>query len=216
VQYVIGAAYTQSGTEEKLHEDVKKTYDPAILDYSEAAIVVDHYTPDEYIKSGEITSAYGDIVKFVYTPETVKYTVEKTTVDGELISSDEIEGYYNEVVKIDSELKGYQFVSSDKELEFELTAPLKVVLNYRSKMFSKELDITTNIVEDEPVYLGMEIELTAVMESDIQDAKLQWQHSKDGENWVDEPGANDSSFRYELTTETAELWWRVILTGTAE
>ena len=39
---------------------------------------------------------------------------------------------------------------------------------------------------------------------------LQWQHSTDGVNWTDEPGANEGTYSYILSEENAGYVWRIV------
>ncbi len=39
---------------------------------------------------------------------------------------------------------------------------------------------------------------------------LQWQHSTDGENWIDEPGANEDTYSFILSEENARYYWRIV------
>jgi hypothetical protein len=39
---------------------------------------------------------------------------------------------------------------------------------------------------------------------------LQWQYSIDQKEWTDEPGANGTSFTFELNETTVQYTWRVV------
>ena len=65
--------------------------------------------------------------------------------------------------------------------------------------------------KDTPAYAGTPITLTAeLIGFEGKQYTLQWQHSTDHQNWVDVPGANGTSFTYELNIETTEYYWRVV------
>ncbi len=71
--------------------------------------------------------------------------------------------------------------------------------------------INTNGFTGKPAPAGTMIKLTAELTGfEGKTYTLQWQHSVDKQNWIDEPGANEIDFTYELTAETAQYHWRVI------
>ena len=71
--------------------------------------------------------------------------------------------------------------------------------------------LTSDLPEGEPVYEGtmitMKAELTGFEDLDYT---LQWQHSVDLQEWIDEPGANDTTYTFELNETTVQYTWRVV------
>lgn len=71
--------------------------------------------------------------------------------------------------------------------------------------------ITSDWPDGKPAYVGTKIKLTANLTGfDNKDYTLQWQHSTDQETWIDEPGANDIDFTFEVTETTGQYTWRVV------
>lgn len=66
--------------------------------------------------------------------------------------------------------------------------------------------------EGQPAYPGTPITLTATLSSGFEGKSytLQWQHSTDLQNWTDQPGANDITYTYILSDETAQYYWRIV------
>jgi hypothetical protein len=171
----------------------------------------EHYTPDEIVKEGMIAKAFGDVVKFVYAPETIKYTVIRQTTEGEEISTEEIDGYYGQLVNVETKLEGYKFIESDKDTSFELTANTSIILDYEEIVDTRKVTVTSDVDINRPLYLGTKVTLTAHLEG-YEDSNyiLQWQRSKDNENWDDIEGANEMSFTYTIDFETVKYMWRVV------
>ena len=64
---------------------------------------------------------------------------------------------------------------------------------------------------NKPAYEGTPITLTAVLTGfENKSYTLQWQHTTDGENWIDEPNANEIQFTYVMNDTTAKYTWRVV------
>lgn len=71
--------------------------------------------------------------------------------------------------------------------------------------------ITSDWPDGKPAYVGTKIKLTANLTGfDNKDYTLQWQHTTDQETWIDEPGANDIDFTFEVTETTGQYTWRVV------
>ena len=77
------------------------------------------------------------------------------------------------------------------------------------------ITITSDWPEGKPAPSGTMIELTAHPSGfdglvEGVDYILQWRYSTDLQNWIDEPGANEITFTYELNTTTAQYTWKVV------
>lgn len=75
----------------------------------------------------------------------------------------------------------------------------------------KNIHITSSIPSGESVIFGTEITLTAELTGfEGTEYILQWQHSTDRNNWVDQEGANGLQFTYTLDDETIQYIWRAV------
>lgn len=75
----------------------------------------------------------------------------------------------------------------------------------------RAIKLSSDWPEGEPAYEGDMITLTAeLIGFENVNYTLQWQHSTDMQEWVNEPGANGASFTYELNETTCEYIWRVV------
>jgi hypothetical protein len=83
---------------------------------------------------------------------------------------------------------------------------------YKGKpIIPMSIHITSSIPSGEVVLLGTEITLTAELTGfEGKNYKLQWQHSTDRQNWVDQEGANDLSYTYMFDEETIQYIWRAV------
>ena len=76
---------------------------------------------------------------------------------------------------------------------------------------ARSIRLTSDWPEGEPAYAGTMITMTAELTGfEDVDYTLQWQHSVDGNEWINEPGANDMTFTFELNETTVEYTWRVV------
>ena len=75
----------------------------------------------------------------------------------------------------------------------------------------RAIKLTSNWPEGEPAYEGDMITMTAeLIGFEGTNYTLQWQHSTDKKEWVNEPGANGTTFTYELNETTCQYSWRVV------
>jgi hypothetical protein len=76
---------------------------------------------------------------------------------------------------------------------------------------SMSIQIHSNIPSGEAALIGTEITLTAEMIGfEGKEYTLQWQHSTDHKNWIDQEGANDLTYTYMLDDDTVQYIWRAI------
>ncbi len=76
---------------------------------------------------------------------------------------------------------------------------------------SMRIRITSDWPEGEKAYAGTKITMTATLFGfDDVDYVLQWQHTTDGNIWIDEPGANDITYTFTLDQQTSQYTWRVV------
>jgi hypothetical protein len=75
----------------------------------------------------------------------------------------------------------------------------------------RAIRLSSDWPEGKPAYEGDMITLSAeLIGFENLNYTLQWQHSTDMQEWVNEPGANGTSFTYELNETTCEYTWRVV------
>jgi hypothetical protein len=82
---------------------------------------------------------------------------------------------------------------------------------HKGVKIERKISITSDWPEGEPAYEGDMITMTAeLIGFENLDYTLQWQHSTDKQEWIDEPGANGTSFTYEMNETTCQYTWRVV------
>jgi hypothetical protein len=172
----------------------KKNYQFEPYDFSNANLTIDGVT---YIYSA--TELDDETVSY--------YTVSFQNVKKELrINQDKdwhdnhpegwIDGSQEQYGNEDNETGGYH-------------ANYKATL-HRATAAPKSVSITSNWPSDKVAYEGAQITLTATLEGFGSGVALQWQHSTDKVNWVNEPDATGMTFTYTLNEETASYSWRVV------
>ena len=75
----------------------------------------------------------------------------------------------------------------------------------------KTIRLVSDWPEGKPAYAGTQITMTAEL-TGFEDTEytLQWQYSTDLNEWTSEPGANGTSFTFELDETTVQYTWRVV------
>jgi len=75
----------------------------------------------------------------------------------------------------------------------------------------RAIKLTSDWPAGEPAYAGTMITMTAeLIGFENVDYTLQWQHSVDNKEWINEPGANDTKLTFELNETTVQYTWRVV------
>lgn len=75
----------------------------------------------------------------------------------------------------------------------------------------RAIRLTSDWPEGQPAYAGTMITMTAeLIGFENLNYTLQWQYSIDQKEWTDEPGANGTSFTFELNETTVQYTWRVV------
>ena len=93
-----------------------------------------------------------------------------------------------------------------------LTENLHLYAQWKSVQDGKlVIVITSDWPSGKPAYTGTEITLTANLTGfENKNYTLQWQHSTDLENWIDEPGATSINFKFVVDAITGQYHWRVV------
>lgn len=82
---------------------------------------------------------------------------------------------------------------------------------HKGVKIERKISITSEWPEGEPAYEGTMITMKAELTGfENVDYTLQWQHSVDNKEWIDEPGANGETFTFELNETTVQYTWRVV------
>jgi hypothetical protein len=98
----------------------------------------------------------------------------------------------------------------DYKVAFHKGKPLTLEANEDSNE-NLEIRAYSDWPEDKVAFAGAEIPMRAeLIGFEGKSYDLQWQHSTDGENWVDEPNSNSITFTYILNEETSQYVWRVV------
>jgi hypothetical protein len=75
----------------------------------------------------------------------------------------------------------------------------------------RAIKLTSDWPAGQPAYAGTMITMTAeLIGFENVDYTLQWQYSVDNKEWINEPGANGTSFTFELNETTVQYTWRVV------
>ena len=75
----------------------------------------------------------------------------------------------------------------------------------------RAIKLTSDWPAGEPAYAGTLITMTAeLIGFENVNYTLQWQHSVDNKEWINEPGAKDTTYTFELNETTVEYYWRVV------
>lgn len=76
----------------------------------------------------------------------------------------------------------------------------------------KKVVVSSNMDGMEEAEAGTEVILSTELQG-FGDAEVtfRWQYSVDGSDWMDIEGANADSYSFELTEETVQYYWRVIV-----
>jgi hypothetical protein len=75
----------------------------------------------------------------------------------------------------------------------------------------RAIRLTSDWPEGQPAYEGDMITMTAeLIGFENVNYTLQWQHSTDMQEWINEPGANGTTYTYELNAMTVQYTWRVV------
>lgn len=156
------------------------------------------------VQDDSLTEIYEETEDVGYLPEDEILTPEPAEEEDEELNeeaseeADETEEFDDEITE-DSEDEASE--EPDEASGEEVTAKPKL-----------RVWITSSLDGFETVQSGTEITLTAHLEGfDDISYKLQWQCSLDGENWRDEPGANELTFSFILTEENDDYLWRIIV-----
>jgi hypothetical protein len=75
----------------------------------------------------------------------------------------------------------------------------------------RAIKLTSDWPAGQPAYAGTLITMTAeLIGFENVDYTLQWQYSVGDNEWVNEPGANGTTFTFELNETTVQYTWRVV------
>lgn len=75
----------------------------------------------------------------------------------------------------------------------------------------RAIKLSSDWPADQPAYAGTMITMTAeLIGFENVDYTLQWQYSVDGNEWINEPNANGTTFTFELNETTVQYTWRVV------
>jgi hypothetical protein len=183
----------------------------------------DQYTiPEEYDFSGLILEdSKGE--KYRYSPVDLTGDYESyytVTVEEELLVKNVMHGnaswYFNEDGWLDGSKATFtaEELASNNHWGFHRDY---VVTLHKGKPITETKDENLKIVaesdwpEGKIAFVGAKITLTAKLYGfENKTYKLQWQHSEDGQNWTDQPGANEETYTYALDEQTAKYKWRVV------
>ena len=87
-----------------------------------------------------------------------------------------------------------------------------VATTHKAVKIERKVSVTSDWPEGEPAYIGTMITMRAELTGfDNVDYTLQWQYTVDNNEWFNEPGANGTSFTFELNETTVQYTWRVVV-----
>lgn len=124
------------------------------------------------------------------------YTQNQETKDGDMVQEGEASRVQAIILTEDN---SDEDTAANEEASEEIKEEKKVV-------------VSSNMDGIEEAEAGTEVVLSTELQG-FGDAEVtfRWQYSVDGSDWMDIEGANADSYSFELTEETVQYYWRVIV-----
>ena len=182
----------------------------------------DKYEPGDFIYNGDADAEFiisNGWLQIKPAPVTIKANDVTQEENEELTFTATVTGLLDEA---DLDTIQYTFdVYTSGEVTYITPVCEQVQGNYRITVqpgiltmkagIYRAIRLSSDWTEGEPAYEGDMITMTAELIG-FEDVNytLQWQHSTDMQEWINEPGANGVTFTYELNETTCEYTWRVV------
>ena len=213
VRYIVKGEYTRDGEDMDLLAPKYVEFDEEDdMHYKETAVSVEGYKPESNKLTGIIGSTNNEVVTFVYVPQTVTYTVDRF-FGGEKLSSETVDGFFGQEIVLDTDLKGYVFLSCDQG---DIHQTITLDSTYFSLQYSKPVRtvrITSSLEGVDEVYSGTQVTLTAVPEGfEDVDYTVQWSYETPDHEIHEIAGANELVYTYDINAENAGYIYHVVLT----
>ena len=179
------------------------------------------YTEEE-LKSNNYMGFHRDYIATYHDGNATFYSVNMYDGEEKITTARVMKG--NAADLQDPEKEGYRFIGWKTEdgTDYDMTTPvtkeIKLIAQWEeNNRVEQSVTITSSWPEGKPAFIGTKITMTAhPVGFDGVETHIQWQRSRDLENWDDIEGANSITYTYTLNEDTAGYSWRVVVNEKTE